>query len=87
MIKSAFKGEGHSGAQFGEFFKEGGGKEVFGEKERVLFRFLEEVTSGPTVNDGLWEEMKREFSEREIVEVLSLQVCWFLLLCRARIAL
>jgi hypothetical protein len=39
------------------------------------------------VNDGLWEEMKREFSEREIVEVLSLQVCWFLLLCRVRIAL
>lgn len=87
MIKSATKGGGHSGARFGGFFRDGGGKEVFGEKERVLFRFLEEVTSGPTVNDGLWEEMKREFSEREIVEVLSLQVCWFLLLCRARIAL
>jgi hypothetical protein len=49
-------------------------QEDFGEKERVLFKFLEEVTSGPTVNNSLWEEVKGAFSEREIIEVLSLQV-------------
>ena len=62
-------------AESGErYFGKGGGKEEFGEKERVLLRFLEEVTSGPTVGDRLWEEMRSAFCEREIVEVLSLQV-------------
>ena len=63
-----------SGAGREEFFSEGGGKEVFEEKERVLFTFLEEVTGGPTISDGLWKEVRGWFSEREIVEVLSLQV-------------
>jgi alkylhydroperoxidase family enzyme len=80
MIKSAAK----CGTRSGELFMEGKEKEAFGEKEKVLLKFLEEVTSGPTVNDGLWEVMKRSFTEREIVEILSLQVSWFLLLFRAR---
>lgn len=68
MIKSAVENEG------GGFIRDGGGKEVFGERERVLFMFLEEITGGPTVSDGIWEEVRGVFSEREIVEVLSLQV-------------
>jgi len=29
--------------------------------------------NGPEVEDGLWEEMRGLFGEREIVEVMSLQ--------------
>lgn len=67
-----------SAAEYGgKYFREEHGKAEFGERERVLLRFLEDVTSGPTVADGLWEEMRRLFCEREIVEILSLQVWLF----------
>lgn len=47
---------------------------LFNERERVLLRFLETTTNGPVVEEGLWGEMRKQFSEREIVEVMSLQV-------------
>lgn len=56
------------------FWAEGGGREEFEERERVLLRFLERTMNGPEVDDGLWEEMRGLFVEREIVEVMSLQV-------------
>jgi alkylhydroperoxidase family enzyme len=67
-IKSAV-GSGES------YFTEGRGKGKFAGRELVLLSFLEVVTSGPIVGDALWSEMTANFSEREIVEVLSLQVC------------
>ena len=57
------------GDKLGDWEVEG----LFDERERVLLRFLETTTNGPVVEEGLWGEMKRQFSEREIVEVMSLQ--------------
>ena len=52
----------------------GGFKEVFDERERGVLRFLERVVDGPEIEDELWEETRRWFSEREVVELISLQV-------------
>ncbi|KAE9372870.1 hypothetical protein N431DRAFT_457549 [Stipitochalara longipes BDJ] len=73
VIKRAFEGVGNIGTGVQSFFREGGGKDVFPERERILLKFLEEVTSEPTVTDQLWEEVQGKFSTREIVEVMSLQ--------------
>ena len=68
VIKSAAESGGKG------LFGQGEGKKPFTEREGALLQFLEEVTAGPTVRDELWGEMRRAFCEREIVEVLSLQV-------------
>jgi alkylhydroperoxidase family enzyme len=58
------------------YFEEGERQESgFAQREWVLLRVLEAVTSGPYVEDRLWTEVREAFSEREIVEILSLQVC------------
>ena len=75
VIKGAFEGENCSAGKGQPFFEKGGGKYAFDKRERTLFKFLEQITSEPTVNDTLWEEVRGLFSEREIVEILSLQVC------------
>jgi alkylhydroperoxidase family enzyme len=56
------------------FFALGRGKGVFEERERAMLAFLETVVRGPEVSDGLWEATRKHFSDREIVELLSLQV-------------
>jgi len=87
VIKSAFEGVERSGVEVSRFFKQGGGQDVFDVRERVLFKFLEEITSEPKVTDTLWEEVRGHFSEREIVEILSLQVGGLVLLPLIRIKL
>lgn len=56
------------------FFAKDGGQGMFEERERGMLKFLEAMVRGPDVGDELWEETRGYFSEREIVELISLQV-------------
>lgn len=46
----------------------------FGEKDLILLTFVESIIQQPEVSDELWERVKATFSDREIVEIISLQV-------------
>ncbi|RAH84662.1 hypothetical protein BO86DRAFT_407602 [Aspergillus japonicus CBS 114.51] len=46
---------------------------AFSPRDLVLLTFVETIIQQPEVGDELWERVKREFSEREIVEIISLQ--------------
>jgi len=56
------------------FFANGGREGEFEEREMAMLTFLEAIIRGPEVSDKLWEETTKYFSEREIVELFSLQV-------------
>lgn len=47
----------------------------FSAKDLVLLAFVETIIQQPEVSDELWECVKGNFSDREIVEIISLQVC------------
>lgn len=46
----------------------------FSEKDHVLLSFVETIIQQPEVSDELWKHVKDKFSDREIVEIISLQV-------------
>ena len=46
----------------------------FSEKDIILLAFVETIIQQPEVSDELWKSVKGEFSDREIVEIISLQV-------------
>jgi alkylhydroperoxidase family enzyme len=56
------------------FFANGGGKGMFEDREIVMLTFLEAMVLGPEVSDELWQQTTKFFSEREIVELISLLV-------------
>lgn len=45
----------------------------FSAQEALLLQFVEAVIEGPEIDDDLWEKVKGTFTEREIVEIISLQ--------------
>ncbi|KAG7076082.1 beta-glucuronidase [Colletotrichum scovillei] len=47
--------------------------ELFTSKEKALLLFIEAVIDGPEVADELWTKAKTEFSDREVVEMITLQ--------------
>ncbi|KAF5521723.1 hypothetical protein CGCA056_v006809 [Colletotrichum aenigma] len=55
--------------------KDGSGqlKDLFTQKERTLLVFLEAVIEGPEVDDKVFAGAKAELSDREIVELITLQ--------------
>ncbi len=56
------------------FFANGGGKKVFNKRQLALLRFLEKMIDGPEVDEVMWLDTRECFSDREIVELVSLQV-------------
>lgn len=61
-------------AKDANFFANGGREGEFEEREIAMLTFLEAIIRGPELSDKLWEETAKYFSEREIVELFSLQV-------------
>ncbi len=53
---------------------EGRNTACFSPKETTLLRFVEAVIEGPEIPQALWDETKAIFSDREIVELITLQV-------------
>ncbi|KAI3528933.1 beta-glucuronidase [Colletotrichum filicis] len=47
--------------------------ELFTSKEKALLLFIEAVIDGPEVADELWTKAQTEFSDREVVEMITLQ--------------
>jgi len=47
---------------------------VWPEKERAMLGFLDGVISSPVVSGVVFERMRTYFNEREIVEILTMQV-------------
>ncbi|GAQ42074.1 hypothetical protein AtubIFM55763_006956 [Aspergillus tubingensis] len=45
----------------------------FSDKDLVLLSFVETIIQQPEVSDELWKSVKGVFSDREIVEIISLQ--------------
>ncbi|KAK1480222.1 beta-glucuronidase [Colletotrichum tamarilloi] len=65
-----------AGRQKGYFSSQGKLKslaELFTSKEKALLLFIEAVIDGPEVADELWTKAKTEFSDREVVEMITLQ--------------
>lgn len=46
----------------------------FGEKDIILLTFVETIIQQPEISDELWKRVKGTFSDREIVEIISLHV-------------
>jgi alkylhydroperoxidase family enzyme len=46
----------------------------FSPRETAMLRFVEAVIEGPEIQQALWEETRAAFSDREIVELITLQV-------------
>lgn len=59
---------------FSEQEKAGQITDLFTPQEKTLLLFLEAIIDEPEVGDDLWARVKAEFSDREIVEVITLQV-------------
>jgi alkylhydroperoxidase family enzyme len=60
----------------------------FSEKDRILLTFVETIIQQPEVSDELWKRVKSEFSNRQIVEIISLQVSgqqWKYMVCDSSI--
>ncbi|RAK75295.1 carboxymuconolactone decarboxylase family protein [Aspergillus fijiensis CBS 313.89] len=49
----------------------------FSPRDIVLLTFVETITQQPEVGDELWERVRQEFSGREVVQIISLQVRLF----------
>ncbi|GAA84052.1 hypothetical protein AKAW_02167 [Aspergillus luchuensis IFO 4308] len=45
----------------------------FSEKDLILLSFVETIIQQPEVSDELWKSVKGQFSDREIVEIITLQ--------------
>ncbi|RDW64476.1 carboxymuconolactone decarboxylase family protein [Aspergillus mulundensis] len=50
-----------------------GSEAGFSEKDFILLAFVETIIQQPEVGEQLWKRVKSEFSDREIVEIISLQ--------------
>jgi alkylhydroperoxidase family enzyme len=50
--------------------------EVFSPQELAMLKFLEATINSPTVDDAVFREAKQYLSDRQMVEVVLLQVCW-----------
>jgi hypothetical protein len=63
-------------AREGGYFSSGKGKTSsnFSQKEKLLLRFIEAVVENPKVREDLWIEAQNSFSERGVVEIVSLVV-------------
>ncbi|KAF9873995.1 hypothetical protein CkaCkLH20_08367 [Colletotrichum karsti] len=48
--------------------------DLFTLQEQTLLVFLEAIIDGPQVSEEIWKRAKSEFSDREIVEIITLQV-------------
>ena len=48
---------------------------MFSERERIALSFAELITTSNTVDDALFERVRREFTEDEIVE-LTATITW-----------
>lgn len=46
----------------------------FSARDLILLAFVETIIQQPEVSDEQWNHVKSEFSDREIVDVISLQV-------------
>ncbi|PLB48268.1 hypothetical protein P170DRAFT_497562 [Aspergillus steynii IBT 23096] len=49
------------------------GEAGFSAKDLTLLAFMETIIQGPEVSEELWRRVRSEFSDREIVEIISLQ--------------
>jgi hypothetical protein len=83
QIRLWLRGVLENGERDGRMSGGGGRKweELFDERERVMLRFLEKVVYGPEIEDAAWEETRRWFSQRELVELVSLQVSFVCSVC------
>jgi alkylhydroperoxidase family enzyme len=48
---------------------------VFSQQELAMLKFLEATINSPTVDDDVFREAKQYLSDRQMVEVVLLQVC------------
>ena len=48
---------------------------VFSQQELAMLKFLEATINSPTVDDAIFGEAKEHLSDRQMVEVVILQVC------------
>jgi len=53
----------------------------FGERERILLRFTDELLAGARVSDGTLGEMRASFSDRELCEAI-LTVGYYMMVAR-----
>ncbi|KAJ3491477.1 hypothetical protein NLG97_g5590 [Lecanicillium saksenae] len=51
----------------------------FSERDVTLLSLLETIIEHPYVDDGLWAKARKTFSEREIVEIISVQGFYYTL--------
>ncbi len=57
------------------FFLNGKGKEgVFVAQELAMLKFLEATVNSPIVNDAIFDEAKKYLSDRQLVEIVIVQV-------------
>lgn len=63
-------------AEQNNYFIDGkcGVEAAFSARDLVLLSFVETIIQQPGVSDELWKRVRSEFSDREIVEIVSLQV-------------
>lgn len=47
---------------------------VFSQQELALLKFLEATINSPTVDDAIFDEARQHLSERQMVEVVIVQV-------------
>lgn len=57
-----------------DIFVNGRGEGGFEEQDNAMLTFLKAVVKGPEVSEELWEKTRKNFNDREIVELLSLLV-------------
>jgi alkylhydroperoxidase family enzyme len=50
----------------------------FTEVEKALLAFLDEVLKGPEVDDLVFENARKHFSDQALVEVVTMQASFFL---------
>jgi hypothetical protein len=48
---------------------------VFSQQDLAMLKFLEATIHSPTVDDAIFGEAKEHLSDRQMVEVVILQVC------------
>jgi alkylhydroperoxidase family enzyme len=48
---------------------------IWSDKEKAFLAFVQAVFDAPNVDDLAFKNMQKYFSEREIVEILTMQVC------------
>jgi alkylhydroperoxidase family enzyme len=72
---------GASEEEIGALERGDGEAACFGERERVLLCFADELLAGPRVGDAALAAMRRRFSDREVCEVI-LTVGYYMMVAR-----